>query len=279
MGKSSNVFWVDGSMVADGAVALRPDDHGLVGDGVFEAIKVIGTRPFALSRHLRRLQRSADALGLKPDLDLINDGITEVCAHGAARGRNHWLRITVTGGSAPMGTAGVGTTTTTIAALAPMKPWGPTCDVAIVPWTRNANAPSAGLKTISYADNVIGLRWAHDHGGDEAIFGNTSGNLCEGTGSNIFVAVDGILVTPPLSSGCLAGVTRELLLTHLEDVVEADLAVSDLAAAPEAFLTSTSRDVHPIATVDGVPLPEAPGPLTRHAIEVFAAIVAGSDDP
>jgi branched-chain amino acid aminotransferase len=275
---AASVFWVDGELIDDDATALRPDDHGLVGDGAFEAIKVRDGRPFALSRHLRRLERSAGALGLTIDRDLIERGISVVVADEITRGQHCWLRVTVTGGSAPMGTGGVSSTPTVILAVAPMAPWGPTSEVAIAPWSRNQHSPTAGLKTISYADNVIALRWAHHKGADEGLFTNTSGALCEGTGSNLFAVVGNRLVTPPLSAGCLAGVTRALLIENLPEIVEADITPAELRAAPEAFLTSTSRDVHPIATVDGVALPAAPGPHTTRAIEAFARI-ANHDDP
>ena len=82
----------------------------------------------------------------------------------------------------------------------------------IVPWTRNENGALAGLKTISYAANVRALAYAHERGAGEAIFANTQGNLCEATGSNVFLVRDGVLITPPPSAGCLLGVTRALLL-------------------------------------------------------------------
>ena len=112
----------------------------------------------------------------------------------------------MTGGSAPMGTGAVGVRPTVIAAVAPMAPWPPTTDVVVAPWRRNEYGPTTGLKTISYADNVIAHRYAHAQGADEAVFANTRGQLCEGTGTNVVLAVDGRLVTPTLSSGCLAGV-------------------------------------------------------------------------
>ena len=107
-----------------------------------------------------------------------------------------------------------------------------------------------GVKTISYGENVVALAYARERGAGEAIFANLAGNLCEGTGTNVFLAVGGRLVTPPLSSGCLAGVTRDLLL-ELLDVVEDDLPLSALASADEAFLSSSTREVQPISAVDG----------------------------
>src|SRR4029453_16325426 len=94
----------------------------------------------------------------------------------------------------------------------PPAAWEESAAVAIAPWPRNERGATAGLKTTSYAENAIALAWAVERGASEAIFANTTGALCEGTGSNVFVSFDGRLVTPPLSAGCLAGVTRELLL-------------------------------------------------------------------
>jgi branched-chain amino acid aminotransferase len=102
--------------------------------------------------------------------------------------------------------------------------------------------------------------------------------LCEGSGTNVFLAWGGRLVTPPLSAGCLAGVTRGLLL-EWADAEEADVPLGALAEADEAFLASTTRDVHPIASVDGRPLPLVPGPLTRAAAEAFARSAATKIDP
>ncbi len=134
--------------------------------------------------------------------------------------------------------------------------------VVSAPWVRNERAATAGLKTTSYAENVIALAHAKERGALEAVFGNTRGELCEATGSNVFVVVDGVLRTPPLDSGCLAGITRELLLEWCRDagieVVEEALPLDVLAHADEVFLTSSIKDVFPVSAVDGRVLP-APG--------------------
>ncbi|HWC35960.1 MAG TPA: aminotransferase class IV [Mycobacteriales bacterium] len=262
-------LWVDGELVEAGRPVLRADDHGVtVGDGVFETMKVVNGRPFALSRHLDRLVASAAGLGLPVDLDTIRAGVERVLeVDGQPRSR---LRVTVTGGPAPFGSDRGDAPPTVIIATAPLADWPPTADVVVVPWTRNERAATAGLKTTSYADNVIALRYAHERGAAEAIFGNTRGELCEGTGSNVFVGIDGELITPPLDSGCLSGITRDLIVEWLGDVAERPLPVAALAAADEAFLASTTRDVQPIRAVDGRVLPAAPGPLTTRAAEVFA---------
>ncbi|MCE9621017.1 MAG: aminotransferase class IV [Actinomycetia bacterium] len=265
------VFWVNGQLVDRNELVLRPDDHALVGDGVFEAIKLIGGKPFALTRHLDRLAASAVPLDLPVDLAAVRAAVAEILTTEQAQVSPSWLRVTVTGGSAAMGTAGVGTSPTIIAAIAPMAAWGPSCNVVIAPWTRNEGGATAGLKTISYAENVIATRYAHRNHADDAIFANTKGMLCEGTGSNVFVVYEGRLCTPSPASGCLAGVTQRLLLDWMPEIEVRDVPIEALANAEEAFLTSTSRDVHPIATVDGKPLKAAPGPLTQKAMEVWAA--------
>jgi len=165
-----------------------------------------------------------------------------------------------------------------IIALAEQRPPTQSVDVAVVPWTRNEQGGVAGLKTISYAENVRALAYAADQGAAEAIFANTAGNLCEGTGTNVFVVMAGRLVTPPLSAGCLAGVTRGLVI-EWAGAVEEDLPVTALADADEAFLTGTTRDVQPIWRVNGSALPRVPGPLTRKAAEVFRMRAAESPDP
>ena len=274
-------LWVNGEIVADDASVVRADDHGLVvGDGVFETVAVTDGVPFALTRHLRRLERSAAGLGITVDEQLVRAGVDAVLADRPAWAR---LRITVTGGPSPYGSDRGSGPLTVLIATGPLSPWPPTTDVAIVPWTRNERSATAGLKTTSYADNVVALRHAHDRGAAEAIFANTRGELCEGTGSNVFYEHDGELFTPPLSSGCLAGVTRELLIEWLEadgtPVRETALPVDTLRTAQEAFITSTTRDVMPIAHVDGVALPAAPGPLTEHADAVFRRRAAESPDP
>jgi branched-chain amino acid aminotransferase len=262
-------LWVDGSLVPEDLAVVRADDHGLVvGDGVFETCKVIDGDVFALGRHLRRLRASASGLGLRYDEDAVRAGVAAVTA--GLTGINR-LRITVTGGPAPYGSGRGDAPASILIAISGLHRWDATAQVATVPWTRNERAATAGMKTTSYADNVVALARAAEQGASEAIFGNTRGELCEGTGSNVFVGVGGRLVTPPLDSGCLPGITRELVLEWLVDVVETSLPLEALAAADEAFLTSSTRDVQPVRTVDGQALPAAPGPLTTRAIEVFEA--------
>jgi branched-chain amino acid aminotransferase len=274
---------VDGELGPADELRISPLDHGLlVGDGVFETLRVYDGIPFAWTRHLQRLARSAAGLGLGiPEVATLREQADAVlAANGLTRAR---LRITVTGGPAPLGSERAAVPPTVVIAASALTPWPPTADVVTVPWPRNERGATAGLKTISYAENVRALAYAHDHGAGEAIFANTRGELCEATGSNVFLVRDGQLVTPPGSAGCLLGVTRALVIelapTLGFDVEEVDLPLAALADADEAFLSSTTREVQAIAHVDGTALPAAPGPVTEKLAAAFAELVARDVDP
>ena len=251
--------WVDGELRTSPSVS--PLDHGfLVGDGVFETLKTIGGVPFALTRHLRRLTRSAAGMGLELPAEAdIRRAVAEVVSTSTVDvGR---LRITVSSGAGPLGSARGRERSTLAVAHAAAEPWPPATRLATVPWPRNERGATAGLKTTSYADNVVALGEAKARGAAEAIFADTRGRLSEGTGSNIFFVLNGHLVTPTLATGCLAGITRELVC-ELVTVMEADVPISLLADADEAFITSSTRDLQPVSHVDGAPLPACPGPRT-----------------
>jgi branched-chain amino acid aminotransferase len=270
--------WVNGTVVEADEALVSVFDHGLtVGDGVFETTKVVGGVPFALTRHLTRLADSARGLGLPdPDLDLVRHAIEDVLRENDLREPLR-LRVTYTGGTSPLGSDRGTAGPTLVVAVAPLHPWPETTALAIVPWPRNERAATAGLKTTSYADNVVALAYAKHRGAAEAVMANTAGQLCEGTGSNVFVVLDGELVTPPLRAGCLAGVTRALVLEWV-GAREQDLPMSVLDEAPEVFITSSTRDVQGVHGVGDRQL-TAPGPVTSRAAAVFAERAAASNDP
>jgi branched-chain amino acid aminotransferase len=189
------------------------------------------------------------------------------------------IRITVTAGGDTLGSERkAGAEPTVIVVLGPGRDPAADCAVVTLPWPRNERGALAGVKSTSYAENVVGLAYARERGALEGVFGNLAGNLCEGTGTNVFLARDGRLITPPLSAGCLAGVTRGLV-AEWAGAAEEDVPLGALTQADEAFLTGTSRDVLPIRQVDGVALAACPGPVTRKAAEIFAARAAESPDP
>ncbi|MGW0416414.1 aminotransferase class IV [Streptomyces collinus] len=272
------MIWLDGGLQDVESARVSVFDHGLtVGDGIFETVKATHGQPFALTRHLERLTRSAHGLGL-PDPD--HDEIRRACAavldaNPMPLGR---LRITYTGGHGPLGSDRGEHGPTLVVALGETARRPDTTAVITVPWTRNERGALTGLKTTSYAENVVALARAHQHGASEALFGNTVGQLCEGTGSNVFVVLDGEIHTPPVSSGCLPGITRALTV-EWTGARETDLPLDVLERAEEVFLTSTLRDVQAVHRIDSAELPAVPGPVTAKAMRIFAERAGHDLDP
>lgn len=271
--------WVNGTVVDESAAQVSVLDHGLtVGDGVFETAKVLDGVPFALTRHLTRLGESASGLGLPvPAVEDLRRAVAETLqANAQDHGTPLRLRITLTGGTGPLGSERGSHRPTLVVAMAPLTAWPVSAKIVLVPWTRNERSATAGLKTTSYAENVVALAYAKRHGGSEAVLANTVGQLCEGTGSNVFLVLDGQVVTPPLTSGCLAGVTRALVL-EWAGAVERDLPIGALSDADEVFLTSSTRDVQAVHAIDDREI--EPGPVTARLSEVFARRAAADVDP
>ena len=254
--------WINGSLLDDpDAPAVSISDHGFtVGDGVFEAIKVIAGEPFALTRHVARLARSAAALGLPPiDEAVVREGVAAVL-HGFEESLGR-LRITYTGGPAPLGSGRGDHPPTLVVAAAPLGDWPPSTTVVTVPWPRNERGALAGVKSTSYAENVVALAFAEERGATEAIFANLKGDLCEGTGSNVFYVIDGQLRTPTLAAGCLAGITRALIVEWC-GALEVDEPMAMVGEqAEEIFLASTTRDVQAVVRWNDRAL-DGPGPVT-----------------
>jgi branched-chain amino acid aminotransferase len=274
--------WLDGEVRAPGDAFVSVFDRSFtVGDGVFETCLVLRDVPFALSRHLARLRRSAGLLGIV--VPWSDDELRAACAEAIAAASDprgvSVVRITASAGAGPSGLLRPDPPASTVVVVAaPAETRPAQTDVITIPNVRNERALATGIKATSYADNVLaGLR-ALDAGASEAVLGNVSGDLCEGTGTNVFLGHEGRLFTPPLSSGCLAGVTRDLVL-DLVDVDVEPIPLEGLVRADEAFLTSTTRRVQAIAHVDGVALPTCPGPLTRAAVEAWATLEADELDP
>ncbi|MFE7749733.1 aminotransferase class IV [Streptomyces sp. NPDC057428] len=271
-------IWVDGVLKDADDARLSVLDHGLtVGDGVFETVRVAAGRPFALTRHLDRLSRSAGGLGLdEPDHDEVRRAVDAVVEGNPMElGR---LRITYTGGLSPLGSDRGDAGPTLVVAMGEATRRPDSTAAVTVPWTRNERGAVTGLKTTSYAENVVALARAHGQGASEALFANTVGRLCEGTGSNVFVVLDGRIHTPPVASGCLAGITRALVV-EWAGARETDLPLDVLERADEIFLTSTLRDIQAVHRIDGRELPGAPGPVTSKAMRIFDERAADDLDP
>ena len=276
---SDRLVWVDGELDPEDQASVSVFDHGLtVGDGVFETVKAVAGAPFALSRHLDRLAVSARGLGLpEPDLDRVRAAVHETIAAQPDPVENLRVRITYTGGVSPLGSDRGTAGPTLVIAVTPLVEAARSAAIVTVPWPRNERGALAGLKTTSYAENVVALAHARSRGGSEAICADTTGRLCEGTGSNVILGIGGRLVTPTLASGCLAGVTRGLAIEWC-GVVEEEIPFAALHEADEVALASTTRNIQPVHKVDGHTLP-VPGPLTTAAMVAWRSAAAQHPDP
>ncbi len=283
----SAVLWVDGVLHAANEPVISAGNHGFtVGDGVFETLEVRKGHAFALTRHLVRLQYSLDRMGMRAvDMAMIRDGVRKVIA--TSPGDVVRVRITVVSGQGPMGSLrGMGTPNVVI--------WGgpgafsTECKAIRVPWKRNERSAIAGVKSTSYAENVVMAQFAAGKGADEALISNTHGYLCEGTGTNIFIERHGEVVTPPLSSGCLAGITRGLVLewgagagmpVRVAAPGELEMSVLDEVVHGDAFaaVTSSTRGVQPIVWLDGGVV--AKGPLLKKLSDLYELHADFEHDP
>lgn len=248
-------------------------DHGFtVGDGVFETLKIKNGSLILLDRHLLRLKKSADLLEiLIPDLDYIKSAAFEVVSQPLVKemplGR---LRITVTSGPGELGSAR-GEGWTLVITCSASKPWPESAKVIVSDIVRNEKSPLAGAKTTSYAENALALNRAKQAGASEAILLNLSGNVCEGTGSNIFIVKNGTVLTPPLADGLLAGITRDAVIESIPTKFrfsELSFNKEDLLTADEVFLTSSTRDIQPVTEIDNKTF--AIGPITKELADNFA---------
>ena len=264
-----------GPGVVDGArPALDPLDLALVrGDAVFEALRVYAGRPFRLPEHLDRLAASAAAVELP-----LPDGLPELAMRAVAEagGGDAVLRLICTRGreepGAPDGEGGPAAfaiCTDIPASFEPDRRRGlrlVLLTTAADPLVRAASPwLLAGVKSISYATNMAAQRTARASGADDAVLVGLGGELLEAPTANLWWRSGHTLFTPSLDLGILAGITRavvcDLAPTLGLKVLEGVYTAEDLAAADEAFLSSSTREVMPVVEVDGTPIGDGqPGP-------------------
>jgi branched-chain amino acid aminotransferase len=245
---------VDGTIGPAEEARISVTDEGLTrGDGGFEVMRLYGGRPFALSDHLARLANTCGGLRLEYDEDALR---TEIGALLEAAGAvEALLRVVLTRGGRR------------ILTIEPMPERLAVARVATVTF-----APTRvldGLKTLSYAGNMLAGRLARERGFDEALLVSPHGRVLEGPTWTFFWVSEGRLFTPPLEDRILASITRAFVIEEC-DATEQPCTLDDVAAAEEAFIASTVREVMPIAAVDEIALPAAPGPVTLDAGERLA---------
>jgi branched-chain amino acid aminotransferase len=285
-------YFVNGVVTSAEEARVSVLDHGFtVADGVFETLLISNGAVFALDRHLVRLANSAHGLGIIcPDSSVVAEAVRQTLAANSFINHGR-LRITVTSGNGPLGSDRGGAQPTLVVTLAKTPRWPETTSAVLIPWIKNERSPLVGLKTTSYAENVMALELAHNLGFSEALMCDSQGRLSEGTGSNIFMIRDGELITPDVHTGLLKGITRDLVLECAHTlglkVSFADTAASQLATISEAFLTSSTRNVHPITelgTCDSSGKLEVThelqvGPITQRLSEALQRILESDINP
>jgi branched-chain amino acid aminotransferase len=251
-------FSLNGDLVPTGSGAISPSDLALVqGQAVFETLAIYEGRLFEAARHWKRLKRGAELFGLRnPTASEIEAEILAVMnANQLSSASKARARVTLTAGEPSVGFKNEPERTNVILEVSEAPSYNDTATVITIPFARNEHGALTGLKTINYGENAIAMRLAREVGADEAIFPNTSGEICEGTWSNFFFSLEGEIITPPLESGCLPGVTREIILelaTKLGiQISERPLAISELNRIEAAALTSTLRELQPVAQLNG----------------------------
>ena len=208
----------------------------------------------------------------EPDVSRVRNAIRVVCEQHevkqAAVGR---LRVTWTSGVGALG-SDRGRSWTLVVAWAVATPWPETANLAVSSVKRNEHSQLAGAKTTSYAENALAIAEAKAAGASEALLLNLGGMVCEGGSSNIFAVKDGVLFTPPATDGCLVGVTRNIVLRIAHGavpIVEKSFTLAQLLKADEVFITSSTRDIQPVARVDNQEY-SADRPVTSRLMTLFA---------
>ena len=267
-------LWCNGQWLDAGDSPVSPTDRGLtLGLGLFETLLVLDGAPVFAERHLARLRGGCTRLGWVPELPDLRRIMREIIHRNDLTTGRARIRLAITGGSGPLDDLTLGAdhrvwmTATRTAVPAPAT----TANLA--PWVRNERSPLAGLKCASYAENLLALEHAARLGFGETLFLNTAGRLCEAATSNIFIVANGGLRTPAPASGCLPGITREVVLELAElagiPCQECDLSTSDLHAADEVFLTSSMRGLVEVSRFEQRSFP--PGQVTNTLREAWTA--------
>jgi branched-chain amino acid aminotransferase len=284
-------IWMDGTLVDWDDAQVHVLTHALhYGSGVFEGIRCYETEDgpavFRLTEHMERLERSAKMLRMEMtySVDEMVDATKQLIA--ANNLPACYIRPVVMRGYGVMGLDPLPAPVQTFIAVWPWESYlgeealRTGVDAGISSWRQRSNnsIPPQIKATGNYINSSFARMEANDHGYAEAILLNEAGMVCEGTGENIFVVRDELIVTPPVSDGILEGITRDTIISLAQDldfdVVEASLSRTDLYIADEIFFTGTAAEVVPIRSVDRRPIGE-PGLITTAIQEAYFNVVRG----
>jgi branched-chain amino acid aminotransferase len=289
----SGAVYVNGRITPEDEAVVPVFDHGfLYGEGVYEVCRSYHGKPFLLDRHLARLRRSASLIALPvPFADKGFAARIEDTMKSAglfpwrADGSDAYMRLLLTRGIGDLTYDPAACPVPTLVIIArPHKAPDPKIytegvGVSIVPIQRNAPAALNPLiKSNNLLNNALAMQRALGSGGFEAVMRNSRGELAECSQSNLFVVSRGIVRTPPLEAGLLAGITRQVVLEicreeHLP-TEETTLHDEELLEADEVFLTSSTREIVPVVRVDHTTIAEGiPGPITKMLMSAFRARV------
>lgn len=277
---------IDGEPRSEHDATVSVLDRGfLFGDSVFEVMRTYGRVPFGMREHLERLARSCARMGFQMpcSIETVESEIAE-CIERSGEAECY-VRVVVTRGRSPFHIdPRKARHPVRVVIAAALAPWPAGLhergvEVATVRVSRPTDhTRAAGSKISAYVANILALQVAHEAGAYEAMMVGEGGEITEGTTSNVFVIERGALVTPPLSSGILGGITRAYTLIACRDlgipVRERLLFAREIERADEAFLTSSTREIVPIVAIDGMPIAGgAPGPLTRRLHDRYRELV------
>jgi branched-chain amino acid aminotransferase len=237
-------------------LSLAPGQVGLLaGWGVFTTLRIADGVPFAWERHWARISRDAAAfhVPLPHDSEQVRRKLHELVEKNGAP--NCTLRLVIVRNQGGMWAGpSNGRASDVIALTADSKDWGDSVKLSYVRQARHAGCEFAGTKILSWAMNLMWLEKAQERGFDEVILLNERGEVAECTSANIFIANGSEVWTPPLSSGCLPGITREVILSEIRApgirVIEKTVMPGDLENAEEVFITSTTRNLLTVRQVE-----------------------------
>jgi branched-chain amino acid aminotransferase len=249
---------LDGEIMPVREAMIPATDEGLIrGDGIFEVIRVYDGKPFALTEHLERLARSGANLRLPVDVEAVRSDAFRLLAE-AGRGPDHeTLRVVLTRGGHRL------------LMTEPLPPAGETVRLATI--TYSPTRILDGVKSLSYAANMLASRLAREQGFDEALLVTPHGRVLEAPTSSLFWISGSEVLTPPLDDHILASITRRMVIEE-SGAREAQCTIDDLAAADGAFLASTTREVQPVSAIDEISLDAANAVVSQIASAVGARI-------